>query len=306
VHACYHLGMRLLTSLILVVAVGCSKKESAPKPADNPPTQPTQPATSPPPVVETPTTPTRPPPPPVTADDIVARRLFADDVPTDKLALSVGIETQGGAVSVMIPRGTALPASHTEMFTTATDNQTSVEVHVVQGERPMAADNRSLGTFQLTNIPPGAAGAPQIKVTFAIDAKGVFEVNALDLVSNTNKRLEIKGGLLGSRFDKADVDKALAAEAVAQKAQESAEAWVFGRAKLEELVASTQKAFDDNAGYMSQDIQRETTQAVKKARAWLEANPNKETGDVAAVQAATRELMKAAMAAQADLAKSGK
>jgi len=291
------------TPLILVVALGCSKKEEAPKPADPTPapTQPTQP-----PPADLPTTATRPPPPPLTADDVVARRLFADDVPTDKLALSVGIEAAGGATSVMIPRQTVLPATHVELFTTSADNQTSVEVHVVQGERPMAADNRSLGKFTLINIPPGAAGPPQIKVTFSIDAKGVFEVSALDLVSNTNKRLEIKGGLLGARFDMSDVNKVLASGAVAQKAQESAEAWVFGRAKLEELVASSKQAMDSNAAYMSQDIQRELTTAIKKASAWLEANPNTQTGDVAAMQSATRDLMKVTQAAAADLAKSGK
>jgi molecular chaperone DnaK len=236
----------------------------------------------------------------------VARRLFSDDVPTDKLALSVRIETQGGASSIMIPRNAPLPTTHTEVFTTSADNQTSLEVHVVQGERAMAADNRSLGKFQLVNIPPAAAGVPQIKVTFAIDGKGVLEVNALDLTSNTYKRLKIEGGLLGSRFDQSDVAKALAAESVATKAQESAEAWVFGRAKLEEMTVATLKAFDDNAAYMSQDVQRETTEAIKKARAFLDANPNKDNGDVAAVQAATRDLMKAAMAAQAELAKSGR
>jgi len=81
---------------------------------------------------------------------------------------------------------------------------------------------------------------------------------------------------------------------------------LFGRAKLEELVASSKKAMDDNAAYMSQDIQRELTQAIKKARAWLDANPNTESGDVAAMQAATRDLMKVTQAAAADLAKSGK
>lgn len=291
--------------LILVVALGCSKKEGAPKPADNAPTQPAQPTTTQP-VAVTPSAPATPPPPPLNPDDVVARRLFADDVPTDKLALSLRIEAQGGATSVMIPRNTPLPAAHTEVFTTAADNQTSVEVHVVQGERQMAGDNRSLGVFKLANIPPGAAGVPQIKVTFAIDAKGVLTVNALDLVSNTYRMLKIEGGLLGSRFDKSDVDKALASEAVAKKAQESAEAWVFGRAKLEELVASTNKAVDDNAAYMSQDVQRQTTQAVKKARAFLDANPNPDSGDVALLQAATRDLMSAAQAAAAELAKSGR
>ena len=295
-------------SLFLVVALGCSKKESAPKPADNAPTQPVQPATTTTVAAAPPTTapPSRPPPPPLSSDDVVPRRLFADDVPTDKLALSLGIETKGGGSRIIIPRNAPLPATHTEVFTTAADNQTSLDVHVVQGERPMAADNRNLGVFQLVNIPPGPAGVPQVEVTFAIDDKGVITVSALDLTTNTNKRLEIEGGLLGSRFDKSDVAKALAAEAVATQAQESAEAWVFGRAKLEELTVATMRAVDDNAAYMSQDIQRETTQAVKKARAFLDANPNKVNGDVAAVQAATRDLMKATTAAQAELARSGK
>src|SRR5437016_11514722 len=99
----------------------------------------------------------------------------------DVTPLSLGIETLGGVMTTLIGRNTTIPTRKSEIFSTATDNQTNVEVHVLQGERPMARDNRTLGRFQLTGLPPSPRGVPQIEVSFDIDANGIVNVNAKDL-----------------------------------------------------------------------------------------------------------------------------
>src|SRR5690606_7148521 len=99
----------------------------------------------------------------------------------DVTPLSLGIETLGGVFTKLIERNTTIPTSKKQIFTTAADNQTAVEIHVLQGERPMAADNITLGRFQLTGIPPAPRGVPQIEVTFDIDVNGIVKVSAKDL-----------------------------------------------------------------------------------------------------------------------------
>src|SRR5690606_34611153 len=96
----------------------------------------------------------------------------------DVTPLSLGIETLGGVMATLIPRNTTIPTKKAEVFSTAADNQTSVEIHVLQGERPMAIDNKTIGKFQLTGIPPAPRGVPQIEVTFDIDANGILHVTA--------------------------------------------------------------------------------------------------------------------------------
>ena len=101
----------------------------------------------------------------------------------DVTPLSLGIETLGGVMTTLIPRNTTIPTRKSETFSTAADNQTSVEVHVLQGERPMARDNRTLGKFHLTGLPPAPRGVPQIEVTFDIDANGIVNVSAKDMAT---------------------------------------------------------------------------------------------------------------------------
>jgi molecular chaperone DnaK len=108
--------------------------------------------------------------------------------------LSLGIETKGGVFTKLIERNTTIPTRKSEIFSTADDNQPSVEVHVLQGEREMAAYNKSLGKFQLTGIPPAPRGMPQIEVTFDIDADGILNVSAKDLGTGKEQKIEIKGG----------------------------------------------------------------------------------------------------------------
>jgi molecular chaperone DnaK len=112
----------------------------------------------------------------------------------DVTPLSLGIETKGGVFTKLIERNTTIPTRKSEIFSTADDNQPSVEVHVLQGEREMAAYNKSLGKFQLTGIPPAPRGIPQIEVTFDIDADGILNVSAKDLGTQKEQKIEIKGG----------------------------------------------------------------------------------------------------------------
>jgi molecular chaperone DnaK len=112
----------------------------------------------------------------------------------DVTPLSLGIETKGGVFTKLIERNTTIPTRKSEIFSTADDNQPSVEVHVLQGEREMAAYNKSLGKFQLTGIPPAPRGVPQIEVAFDIDADGILNVSAKDLGTGKEQKIEIKGG----------------------------------------------------------------------------------------------------------------
>ena len=108
--------------------------------------------------------------------------------------LTLGIETKGGVMTKLIERNTTIPSKKSEIFSTADDNQTQVEVHVLQGEREMATGNKSLGKFQLTGIPPAPRGTPQIEVTFDIDSNGILNVSAKDLGTGKEQKIEIKGG----------------------------------------------------------------------------------------------------------------
>ena len=112
----------------------------------------------------------------------------------DVTPLTLGIETKGGVMTKLIERNTTIPSRKSETFSTAEDNQPSVEIHVLQGEREMAAYNKSLGKFQLTGIPPAPRGMPQIEVTFDIDANGIINVTAKDLGTGTEQKIEIKSG----------------------------------------------------------------------------------------------------------------
>jgi molecular chaperone DnaK len=122
----------------------------------------------------------------------------------DVTPLSLGIETMGGVMTTLIPRNTTIPTRKSEMFSTAADNQTSVEVHVLQGERPMARDNRTLGRFHLAGLPPAPRGVPQIEVTFDIDANGIVNVSAKDMATQKEQKIQITAS---SGLSKEEVDK---------------------------------------------------------------------------------------------------
>jgi molecular chaperone DnaK len=122
----------------------------------------------------------------------------------DVTPLSLGIETLGGVTTVLIPRNTTIPTKKSEIFSTAEDNQTTVEIHVLQGEREMAIDNRTIGRFQLTGIPPAPRGMPQIEVTFDIDANGILNVSAKDMATGKEQKITISGS---TSLDKGEIER---------------------------------------------------------------------------------------------------
>ena len=183
--------------------------------------------------------------------------------------MTLGIETLGGVMTPLVPRNTTIPVSKSQVFSTAENNQTAVDIHVLQGERPMAKDNKSLGMFRLDGIPPAMRGLPQIEVTFDIDANGIVNVSAKDKATNKEQKITITNS---SNLSEADIDKMVKeAEANAaedKKKKEEAEiknnaTSLIGsadrivkdfegkidsadKAKLDEQKAALQKALDEN------------------------------------------------------------
>ena len=161
----------------------------------------------------------------------------------DVIPLSLGIETMGGVATKIIERNTTIPTSRSQTFSTAADNQTSVEIHISQGERAMAADNKSLGRFVLDGIPPAPRGMPQVEVTFDVDANGILSVKAKDKATNKEQsiRIEASSGLSDAEIEKMRKDAEANADSDKQKAE-----LVEARNMAEQAVYSAKKALDDN------------------------------------------------------------
>jgi len=190
----------------------------------------------------------------------------------DVTPLTLSIETLGGVATAMIERNTTIPASKSEVFSTAADNQTSVEVHVLQGERPMATDNKSLGTFRLEGIPPAPRGVPQIEVVFDIDANGILKVSAKDKTSGKEQTITITGavGLSDEEVEKAK------AEAEKYKADDEAKKeQIETRNLAESLIFTAEKALKDAGDNVSDELQKEVNSAIEDLRGVME-NGSKE------------------------------
>ncbi len=195
----------------------------------------------------------------------------------DVTPLTLAIETQGGVATPMITRNTTIPTRKTETFSTAADNQTSVEVHVLQGERPMANQNRSLGKFHLTGIPPAPRGTPQIEVTFDIDASGILNVNAKDMATQRDQKITITSS---SGLSKEDIER-MAREAESHAAEDRAKREeIEAKNQLDTLIYSVEKMLREQGDKVSGSERGDIENAVADARRALESN-DKRTMDQA-------------------------
>ena len=202
----------------------------------------------------------------------------------DVTPLSLGVETMGGVMTKMIERNTTIPTRKTEIYSTAADNQTSVEVHVLQGEREMAAGNKTLGKFQLTGIPAARRGVPQIEVTFDIDANGIVNVSAKDLGTGKQQQITISGStaLSDDEVDRMVKDAEQHAEEDAAR-KEEAEV----RNNADALVNATQQTLDELGDKVPADAKAQAEEAIAETKTALEGT------DIDAIKAATEKIQQA-------------
>src|SRR5712675_1068671 len=202
----------------------------------------------------------------------------------DVTPLTLSIETLGGVATPMIPRNTTIPTKKTETFSTAADNQDSVEVHVLQGERPMAKDNRTLGKFHLTGLPMAPRGVPKIEVTFDIDANGILNVTAKDKATNKEQKIQITSS---SGLSKEEVER-MAKEAEAHSAEDKAKREeIEARNQLDGMVYQVEKMLKENGDKVSGDEKSQVESAVAEAKTALEGT------DAAAMNSAREKLTQA-------------
>ncbi len=226
-----------------------------------------------------------------------------DIVLLDVTPLSLGVETLGGVMTVLIPRNTTIPTSKKEVFSTAADNQPAVDIKVLQGERPMAADNKVLGNFQLTNIPAAPRGVPQIEVKFDIDTNGIVNVTAKDLGTNKEQSITITNS---SNLSDEEVEK-MRKEAEANKeADEKKKEEVEVRNDAESLVFQTEKTIKDLGDKIDDDEKEEVEDEIKELKEALEKDDideikeKKESLQEKAMKLATKVYEEAAKNRQAE------
>ena len=202
----------------------------------------------------------------------------------DVTPLSLGVETMGGIMTKMIDRNTTIPTRKTEVYSTAADNQTSVEIHVLQGERQMAKDNKTLGKFQLTGIPAARRGVPQIEVTFDIDANGIVNVSAKDLGTGKQQQITISGS---TALNDEEVDRMVKdAEAHAEEDKKHKEE-VETRNNCDALVNATEQTLNELGDKVPADSKSAAEEAINEAKTALAGS------DIEAIKAATEKLQQA-------------
>jgi len=207
----------------------------------------------------------------------------------DVTPLSLAIETLGGVATVLIPRNTTIPTRKGETFSTAADNQTSVEVHVTQGERPMSKDNKTLGKFQLTGIPPAPRGVPQIEVTFDIDANGILNVAAKDKATGAERTIRIEAS---SGLTDADIKRAVEDAAKHESEDKARKEAIEARNQLDTLLYGTKKLVTENESKLSGEDKLMIEEAMKEAEQVLERN--REGGNPEELRDAFEKLQSAA------------
>src|SRR5215208_4414490 len=201
----------------------------------------------------------------------------------DVTPLSLGIETLGGVTTVLIPRNTTIPTKKSETFSTADDNQTTVEIHVLQGERDMARDNRTIGKFQLTGIPPAARGVPQIEVTFDIDANGILHVSAKDKATAKEQKIRIEAS---SGLSDADIDR-MVKEADKNASEDKAKREeIDTRNRLDSMTYEVEKNSKEWADKLPAELKTKLEGSVERARKALRGD------DLNEIKAAQEELSK--------------
>ncbi|MDO7268538.1 molecular chaperone DnaK [Shouchella clausii] len=210
-----------------------------------------------------------------------------DVVLLDVTPLSLGIETMGGVFTKLIERNTTIPTSKSQVFSTAADNQPSVDIHVLQGEREMAADNKTLGRFQLTDIPPAPRGVPQIEVTFDIDANGIVNVKAKDLGTNKEQSITITSS---SGLSEEEIDKMVQEAEANAEADKKRREQVELRNEADQLVFSTEKTLKDLGDNVDQAEKDKAEAAKDKLKKALEAD---NTDDIKAAKDELQEIVTA-------------